>query len=360
MSIEFAGHSVPLGQKSFTSIVVDCPHDRVEVPLFLVGGVRPGPVFFFISGEHGTELVGPETIRRFVEQLNPEELAGTVVAVPVANPYAMRTKAHSFPYDKWAWFHGLNNMSADWPGKKNGTPSECVAHVIYEEIIKRADAVASLHNTNCRAYLGYRPGDDVGRKLCLDYGRISFIYPHDCPGGCVKCANETLGIPAALVEWAPLRHVNQLAVRESVIGLQNMLKSMGMLEGEPEKISDQFVVDYDRDRFENTIAVDDGVLVREKAWGQDVQAGEVIARLYDLYKYREIQVVTAGFDGLLNDTGPNPQHLSTFFMHTDSVCKGERISSIVPVAEHIQNPGGDAWRHMLIGGPGDGFQCPFQ
>jgi uncharacterized protein len=130
MPCELAGQSVQAGQKLFTSLVIECEHDRIEAPLFVLRGAKPGPVLCLISGEHGTELVGPESVRRLVERLDPDKVSGAIVAVPIANPLAIRTKQHSYPWDKAVWFDPLNDLSSAWPGKPNGAVAECTAHVL--------------------------------------------------------------------------------------------------------------------------------------------------------------------------------------------------------------------------------------
>jgi len=357
MSIEIAGHNVKSGDKLFSSLRIDCPHDCIEVPLFVVAGTRSGPTFCFISGEHGTELTGPEAIRRFIEGLDPATLTGNVVAVPVVNPRAMRAKQHSYPYDRWVWFNELNDLSSAWPGRPDGNPAECTTHVIYNEIIVKSQALASLHCTNYRPYLACLPGDLASRQLCFDYGRIGLIYETKRPGGCVQYSCPELGIPGLLVEWPPLQRINHTAIAESLIGMANLLKSMGMLAGTPRKISDQYFVDYDSSKHAMIHADDDGVLVREKAWGAPVAKGEVIARIYDFYRYREVQCITSPMDGILNNTGPQPPHLATFFMQTDSVVKGELVAWVAPYIEHVCNKNGDPWLHTLMGGPESQLTC---
>lgn len=356
---QFAGKRVDRGEKVFTSVVLDCRHDRVELPLFLVGGVDDGPTLLLLSGEHGTEVTGAETVRRFVERLDPTQLRGTIVAVPVANPLAMRSKQHSYPYDRWAWFSPITDMSSAWPGKADGTTTERIVHFLFDELVRNSDAMVSLHSTNFKPYLGYVPGDDGARQLCLDYGRISCICEQSRPGGAVVSASAH-GVPSFLVEWPPLRHVNAAAVEESVLGLRNVAISLGLLEGAIQRISDQFIVDYADFKPREVAAAEDGVLVRETPWGAWVREGDVIARVYDLYTYREVQQVRAPCAGIVFHTGPSPGHMSTFFMHTDSVCQGQAVANVVPFREHIRNDGGDPWEHLLMGGPGPASTTLFQ
>ena len=60
-----------------------------------------------------------------------------------------------------------------------------------------------------------------------------------------------------------------------------------------------------------------------------------------------IQKVVSPIEGILWSTGPAPSNQSTFFMHTDSVCKGECVAEIIPFTKHIVNPDGDNWEDKL-------------
>ena len=84
--------------------------------------------------------------------------------------------------------------------------------------------------------MGYMPDDEIGKAMCLGYGRIAEIRASKRPGGCVVNAWEQFKIPGILVEWPPLRQMNLQAVGQNVMGLVNICRTLGMLPGEPRKI----------------------------------------------------------------------------------------------------------------------------
>lgn len=334
--------------KKFSSLVIDASHDRIEIPLFVAKGKKSGPTLLILGGEHGTELTGPEIIRRFIEDVDTEDLAGTVIGFPVVNVPAVRTKQHSFPYDKWVWWNDLNNLNRAWPGNPDGNIAECITHKIFNDFILKADAVISFHSTNFAHYSEADIGSKESQKLCLDFGRIHQIrFANVSPKTSFK-APVLHGIPAILIELAPLREVNHKAISEGMTGLNNILISKKMKKGAIKKIKDQFIIDLSKPKqIQYISSVEDGILVREKPWGAYLKKGDLIGRIYDLYKYREVQKLLSPADGILFSTGPFPSHQTTFFMHTDSVCKGECVAEIIPVDKHIVNKNGDAWEDKL-------------
>ena len=335
-------------EKKYTSIVIETPHDKVEIPLFIARGKKDGPTLLLMAGEHGTELTGPEILRHFIEDVNLEEVAGTIYAFPIVNTPAVRTKQHSFPYDKWVWWNDLNNLNRAWPGNPDGNLCERITYELFENYVRKSNAVLTFHSTNFSHYSEADTTSEESKKLCLDFGRIPHVRFDNVSGKTSFGAPVKIGIPAVLIEWAPLRLVNSGVIQEGVTGIHNVMVSMKMKQGELRKIRDQYVIDWtQRKPLEQVVAVEDGVLSRKKPWGGHVKKGEVIGAVYDLYKYREIQKIISPIDGLLWSTGPNPSHQTTFFMHTDSVCKGECVAEIIPYHEHIVNNGGDAWEHLL-------------
>src|SRR6476660_3135441 len=58
------------------------------VRAFVATGTRPGPTLTILAGIHGDEYEGPLAIAELLASLPLDELAGTVLAVPVSNPPA--------------------------------------------------------------------------------------------------------------------------------------------------------------------------------------------------------------------------------------------------------------------------------
>ena len=55
------------------------------VPVLVAHGTKPGPQLCLTAAIHGDELNGIEMVRRLMYKLEPDELAGTVIGVPIVN-----------------------------------------------------------------------------------------------------------------------------------------------------------------------------------------------------------------------------------------------------------------------------------
>ncbi|HJQ61724.1 MAG TPA: succinylglutamate desuccinylase/aspartoacylase family protein, partial [Burkholderiales bacterium] len=58
------------------------------VPLHVVTGRHPGPVFGIVTNTHGDEFLPTIAIRRYINGLDTVNLRGRLVIVSVANPMA--------------------------------------------------------------------------------------------------------------------------------------------------------------------------------------------------------------------------------------------------------------------------------
>ena len=70
---------------------------RVSLPVLTVQGRRPGKTAVIMAAQHGTELNGIAVIERVFSRLDPRQLKGRVVFLPVMNPIGVRAHIGSYP-----------------------------------------------------------------------------------------------------------------------------------------------------------------------------------------------------------------------------------------------------------------------
>ncbi len=56
-----------------------------DIPVHIFAGAEPGPTLLVQGAIHGGEVIGSIAILDLVAHLNPQELRGNVIAVPVVN-----------------------------------------------------------------------------------------------------------------------------------------------------------------------------------------------------------------------------------------------------------------------------------
>jgi predicted deacylase len=109
------------------------------VPVHVLVGCRLRPRLALVAGVHGNEYEGMVTLVELLARLDAASLAGSLVVVPVANPFAFRAGQRRTPQDD----RDLNRV---FPGSPSGSLSARLAHRLCTAVLTGADLVFTLHS----------------------------------------------------------------------------------------------------------------------------------------------------------------------------------------------------------------------
>lgn len=109
------------------------------VQVYACRGATAGPTALVTAGIHGDEYEGPAAVMRLAATLRPEELTGTVLLAPVANPLAYAAGTRCTPAD------GVN-LARVFPGRAEGSPTERLADLLWRCLAEHADYLIDLHS----------------------------------------------------------------------------------------------------------------------------------------------------------------------------------------------------------------------
>jgi len=269
-------------------------------------GDRGGSTLYVQAAQHGREVNGTETLRRFHDALDVGALAGRVIAVPVADPLTFDRVSYTTPEQLDA---AHSNMNRVWPGDADGSIHERMAARLWE-YAGDVDAVVDLHTgaPDMLPHVVFREGDARSRALADAFGTellLSEPAGEDAAeewaerdfDGKFRVAASDAGIPAITPELAHNKQLVEPAVELGVDGLLNVLRELDMLPGDPS--------DGDRTLARNHLgrvpAADSGLFRPEPglAVGDRVRAGDPLGTLYDPTSYDALQEATADRAGLL-------------------------------------------------------------
>lgn len=121
---------------------------KVEIPLVIINGTKPGPVFWVDGAIHGDEPEGPMACAIALKEVDPAQLSGTLVMVPVLNVMAFENANRGNPLDTFSF-----DMNRIYPGRPNGYLSERVAFAHSEWMSKVADLEISIHSGGAHSFL---------------------------------------------------------------------------------------------------------------------------------------------------------------------------------------------------------------
>src|SRR5215472_5307202 len=81
------------GQKATGFIEVPAGTDAAtSIPVAVIRGAKPGPVLALVSGAHGTEYASIIALEELIQSLDPAQVAGTVIIVPLVNIQSFEQK----------------------------------------------------------------------------------------------------------------------------------------------------------------------------------------------------------------------------------------------------------------------------
>ncbi|HWG51186.1 MAG TPA: succinylglutamate desuccinylase/aspartoacylase family protein, partial [Candidatus Acidoferrales bacterium] len=128
------------GQKAFGTIDVPAHNDpATSIPVAVFHGTKPGPVLALVSGLHGTEYASIIALEKLIQSLDPAQISGTVIIVPLVNIPSFEQKVpHVNPVDG-------KSMNRFYPGNPNGTQTDRVSWAITKQVVKRCDYLIDYH-----------------------------------------------------------------------------------------------------------------------------------------------------------------------------------------------------------------------
>jgi len=89
-----------------------------NIPVAVIRGPKSGPTLALVAGAHGTEYASIIALEKLIQELNPAEISGTVIIVPLVNIASFEQKVpHVNPVDG-------KSMNRFYPGNPNGTQTE--------------------------------------------------------------------------------------------------------------------------------------------------------------------------------------------------------------------------------------------
>lgn len=230
------------GKRALGALEVPSGSDAgVNIPVAVFHGAWPGPVLAIVSGVHGTEYASIVAVERLIERLDPTDVTGTLILLPIVNVPSFEHKAmHVNPTDG----KGINRI---FPGRADGTQSERIAYVLTRQVIEKSDAVIDMHSgaldESLRPYTywtrtGNEKLDAEARGMALAFGIDHIVIATDRPkdpnaSRLLDNTAVTRGKPAIAVEAGNAGRTDAEDVELLVNGCLSVMRELKMLPGKP-------------------------------------------------------------------------------------------------------------------------------
>ena len=138
-----------------------------------INGSRPGPATAIVAGINGDKPLAVLALHELMRRLENEDLAGTVLLAPAANPFGLQAGTRHNP--------DLLEINRRFPGRPSGFLTDQIAHTLISNLLERVDCVIDLHSgTPARGlHYTYDYGD---LELSASFGYLPVVVDRHVPG----------------------------------------------------------------------------------------------------------------------------------------------------------------------------------
>lgn len=198
----------------------------VTLPTRVFHAERKGPSVFLIAAIHGDEINGVGVIRELL--FEPLELTrGTLICVPVANIFGFENHSRYLP--------DRRDLNRSFPGNATGSLALRLAGILFKEVVSRSKYGIDLHTATIRRTNFPHVRADLSNA---DVRRIAFAFGCEVildgtgPKGSLRSEAVKEGCSVINLEAGESFKFEPGPIKLGVRGVKNVLKELGMLEGE--------------------------------------------------------------------------------------------------------------------------------
>lgn len=334
---DIAGVSVLRGERRVIPIALPSLYSerRIDMPVEVVRGKRPGPTLFVSATIHGDELNGIEIIRRLLQLPQLQRLRGTLLAVPVVNPYGLIQHSRYLP--------DRRDLNRSFPGMHKGSLASRVAKTFMEEIVEKCDAGIDLHTgavhrsnfPQIRANL-----EDEQTLSMAEAFRAPILIHSALRDGSLREAAVEKGIPILLFEGGEALRYDELSIRTGLKGIVHVMRHLGMLPKAKYRPKSTPTVTVSDSKWLR--AAQSGLMRSFKAPGSYVKQGDILAQI-DVPLQQEFFEVRAEFDGIVIGRLETPLvYEGDAIFHIATMAASQTVSQLAAIEALDEEVIGDA------------------
>ena len=259
------------------------------VPLHRLEGRASGPTIGLSAVVHGDEPLTNEVIRQVLEALDPAELRGTVLAIPVVNNLGFEMLTRHTPIDQL-------DLNRTFPGNPDGWLSEQITHVLTTRYVSQLDVQVDLHTGGIFPTVDYVYLFEASHDVSLAFGS-NFLYEpgtHPYQGTFAVPARQK-GIPFFTAELGGGSLLDAHYIEHGVLGVMNVLRQLKMIDGDVVRPARQTIMTemaVIRPHFGGVLYPEIGL----DQLGKEVRGGTLLGRVVSPYTYETLEEIRAPFE----------------------------------------------------------------
>ena len=282
--IQFEKDGKQVGFVNFPSSVHEDAWGMVRVPLTVLRN-GSGPTVILQGGNHGDEYEGPIVLGEIIRDLDPARINGRLIVVPAINMPAVDARMRVSPLDDL-------NLNRTFPGDHLGSITLQLSAYVNDVLFPLADAFIDLHSGGSSlsiipsAALEPCADPELSRRnraaveafqAPLKVQISNFGDPRTSTASAIRAGLITVG-----TEMAGMGTVSPDAIRICRRGVHNVLRHLGVLEGEIETAEGRPGFYSIAGTTSYVFASEAGIFEPYHDLGMEVSAGQPAGRIHFL------------------------------------------------------------------------------
>ena len=286
----YAPFDVPKGTKQFTyENIIDNDAVRMDMPLGIINGKNDGPTMIVTGGLFATEYSGVEAASRVYRDTDPATLSGRLIIIPVITMDAFQFRTPMFNLSSGVSPRDGKSLNSVFPGNKDGSPTEVLAHYVFHELVMKSDyhidlrggdlaeshVVHSIHPNNASSDVN-RISEEMSRMCGFEYFQARDVDPRS-----LVYETSQAGIPSIITQCGLgfKTQPEEEFINFHIQAITNNMKHFNMIAGDPviHPKQREFTVGFDQLR-----AKTGGTFQGIADQGDIVKKGELIGRVTGL------------------------------------------------------------------------------
>lgn len=195
----------------------------ISIPVIVVRGSQDGPTLGITSGVHGNELNGLPVIHRLVKEIDPTQLEGAIVAIPIVNVPGY--------FNCSRYFNDGSDLNRIMPGNPKGTCGQVYAHRFLTRAVHKFDYLLDLHTASFGRINSLYIRADLMDETTEWMAKVqnAEILLHNCGGdGTLRSAAMMKNIPAITIEVGDPQTFQEEMISSGLIGVKNVMSRLKM------------------------------------------------------------------------------------------------------------------------------------
>ncbi|MDX1695363.1 MAG: M14 family metallopeptidase [Ketobacteraceae bacterium] len=207
-------------QVASTATELDSPNR-----ILVVNGVRPGPTLCLTAAVHGDEINGIEIVRRVLHSVDPENLNGALIGVPIVNRVGFLRSSR--------YMSDRRDLNRHFPGNPSGSAASRLAFALFHDVVAHCNYLIDLHTGSFHRINIPQLRADLSREqvraFTKGFGGITVLNHEGAPGTLRRAAVDA-GIPAVTLEAGGPLHLDKAVVDYGTKAIENVMHSLEMRE----------------------------------------------------------------------------------------------------------------------------------